>query len=428
MVGCYKILGDTNEGEIAMVTRAKLDRALGAVPTPKELVEFMVTLATPSKDHCRVLEPACGDCPFLEAFAERYGHHHEFVGIDIDPEAVYRAKARLPSATIIEGDFLLWQPQERFDIIIGNPPYGIIGDESHYPIHTLKERKAIYKQRFHTWHGKFNIYGAFIEHAVNLLKPDGKLVFVVPASWLVLDDFSKLRLFLAHTGRLTVYYVGKVFQRRNVSCVVMVLEKNGKGMNLYDGEKLIVSKHDYKGELIRFETPQALEFERGGIALGHLFDIYFAARSPEIRAHPQVSTEPQRGLVPVLTGRNLKPGWIDYEHCYSGFWMPKEAAPTLRFFYGFPHIVVGHTKGTRVVAALDERCYPWREEFHLVPKVGNLDLQAVVRHLNSEPVQTYVHTLYRDFVPHLTLTMLKRVPIPLDLVSRNEMPKLPLEG
>ena len=100
----------------------------------------------------------------------------------------------------------------------------------------------------------------------------------------------------------------------------------------------------------------------------------------------------------------------------------------MRFFYGFPHIVVGHTKGTRVVAALDERCYPWREEFHLVPKVGNLDLQAIVRYLNSEAVQTYARTLYRDFVPHLTLTMLKRVPIPQELVSRNEMPKLPLEG
>ncbi len=118
------------------------------------------------------------------------------------------------------------------------------------------------------------------------------MVFIVPASWLVLNNFSKLRLFLAHAGRLTVYYVGKVFQRRNGSSAVMVLEKNGKGMSLYDGEKLVVSKPDYGGELIRFETPQVLEFERSGIALGHLFDIYFAARSPEVRTRPQVSTRP----------------------------------------------------------------------------------------------------------------------------------------
>ncbi|MCS7192768.1 MAG: Eco57I restriction-modification methylase domain-containing protein [Armatimonadetes bacterium] len=410
-----------------METSSRLDRALGVVPTPIDLVKFMVALAAPPKKHCFVLEPACGDCPFLEAFAECYGFQHEFVGIDIDPKAIIRSKVRLPFATVLEGDFLLWQPNERFDIIIGNPPYGIIGDASHYPIHILKERKAIYKRIFRTWHGKFNIYGAFIEHSVNLLKPGGKLVFVVPASWLVLDDFAKLRVFLANSGCLSVYYVGKVFPRRNVSCVVMVLEKGGKGMSLYDGRSLVVSKPNYKGELIRFETPQALSFEQSGIHLERLFEIHFAARSPEIRSHPQVSTKPQSGLVPVLTGRNLKTGWIDYEHCYSGFWMPKEAAPTLRFFYGFPHIVVGHTKGTKVVTAVDERCYPWREEFHLIPKVHGLDLHAIVRYLNSKPVQEYVRCLYRDFVPHLTLTMLKRVPIPQDLTANSKMPILPLE-
>lgn len=390
--------------------------APGAVPTPPELVEFMVALATPPRNSCRILEPACGNCPFLKAFARYHGSHHEFAGIDIDPEAIRQARTQVPFATLIEGDFLLWQPDERFDIIIGNPPYGIIGDASHYPIHSLRERKTIYRQRFQTWHGKFNIYGAFIEHAVNLLEPDGRLIFVVPASFLVLDDFAKLRHFLASSGHLSVYYLGKVFPERNVSCTVMVLEKGKKGLKLYDGTRLFASKPEWNGEVIRFETPETLIFERSGIALEQLFDIYFAARSTEFRSHPEVTTEPRKGLVPVLTGRNLKPGWIDYSHCYSGLWMPREAAPTLRFFYGFPHIVVGHTKGIRVVAALDELCYPWREEFHLVPKTDRADLHATVHYLNSKPVQNYVYSLYRDFVPHLTRTMLRKIPLPWNCI------------
>ncbi len=404
------------------------ERAFGIVATPPDLVAFMVELAKPMKEHCRVLEPACGEAPFLASFAQRYGTHHNLVGIDINIEAIQRAEKIVPFADFVEGDFLLWQPSETFDIIIGNPPYGIIGDASHYPIHVLKDHKETYKRRFSTWHGKFNIYGAFIEHAVNLLKPGGKLVFVVPASWLVLDDFAKLRTFLAASGSLKVYYLGKAFRGRNVSCVVLVLEKGGKGLKLYDGRNLVVDKPIYRGELIRFETPELLAFERSGVSLGILFEVHFAARSPEIRRHPQVSTKPKDGYVPVLTGRNLKAGWIDYEHCYSGFWFPKDAASTLRFFYGFPHIVVGHTKGTRVVAALDDRCYPWREEFHLVPKVFGLDLAAIVRHLNSEPIQRYVHQLYRDFVPHLTMTMLVRVPIPTALSGKGQMGRLPLEG
>jgi adenine-specific DNA-methyltransferase len=400
------------------MSEAERRKALGAVTTPPELVDFMVSLATPQRARVRVLEPACGDAPFLQAFAQRYGSHHELVGVDIDPEAVAEARKLLPSATILEADFLLWQPSELFDIVIGNPPYGIIGEASHYPIHILKERKHIYKQRFQTWRGKFNIYGAFIEHAVRLLRPDGKLVFVVPASWMLLDDFARLRKFLSREGHIDVYYVGRPFRDRNVVAVILVLERGKEGLNLYDqgSKEPVIRKEVYRGELIRFETPEALAFEREGIPLGELMDIYFAARSPEIRRHPSVVREPKEGLVPILTGRNLKPGWIDYETCYSGLWMPREEAPSLRFFYAFPHIVVGHTKGARVVAALDERCYPWREEFHLVPKIPGLDERQLVQHLDSEPVQWYVRTLYRDLVPHLTMTQLRLVPVPSKLV------------
>jgi len=74
---------------------------------------------------------------------------------------------------------------------------------------------------------------------------------------------------------------------------------------------------------------------------------------------------------------------------------------------------VAYTKGTRVVAAWDERAYPWREEFHLLPKQGiRVDPLAVLEWLNSEEVQKYARVLYRDFVPHLTLRMLERIPLP----------------
>jgi adenine-specific DNA-methyltransferase len=97
-------------------------------------------------------------------------------------------------------DFLLWEPGEAFDLILGNPPYGIVGEASKYPIHVLKEVKGLYKKTFSTWRGKYNLYGAFIEKSIHLLKPGGVLVFVIPATWLVLDDFSLLRAFLAKEG------------------------------------------------------------------------------------------------------------------------------------------------------------------------------------------------------------------------------------
>jgi adenine-specific DNA-methyltransferase len=448
-------------------------RTLGHVPTPAEIVQRMVTRAAPLAHPSTVLEPACGDARFLKCFGETFGFHHKLIGVEINPchplpslhDSFSTPSFRFPLLAggtppfgsprlrgepvgggassssrlartkkcraisdvgksgggvfqVIQADFLLWEPRERFDIVIGNPPYGIVGDESHYPLHVLRERKAEYKRRSRTWRGKYNLYGAFMEKGVRLLKPGGRLVFIVPTTWLVLDDFVLLRRLLAQSGGLEVFYVGRVFPKVNVSCVILRFTSGGAGLRLYDwagclGEpKLVVHKPRYEGELIRFETEEWLAFEQSGIPLGELFRIHFAARSPEFRKSGLVIGEPRAGYVPVLTGRNLKPGWIDYERCYSGWWMRREDGVRLRAFYGEPHLVVGHTKGARLVCAVDWRCFPWREEYHLIPRAGvQVDLKAVECYLNSERVQAYLQSLYRDLTPHLTKTMLARVPL-----------------
>jgi len=393
-------------------------RSLGVVSTPQGVVSFMVELAgVEDGSSCRILEPACGDAPFLAEFHKRYGSEFEFVGVDIHNENLSVARERLPRGEFILKDYLGWQSDQPYDIIIGNPPYGIIGDETHYPIHILRNRKSAYKKNSETWHGKYNIYGAFIEHSVKLLKPGGKLVFVIPASWLVLDDFHKLRLFLARSGMLSIYYLGKAFPGRSVFVVVLVLDKGKHGLQLFDGTELKLSKERYDGAIIRFEDEKTRDFENSGVPLEECFRIYFAARSPEIRKNRSVVEAQLPGCVPILTGRNLHRGCIDYDRCYSGYWMPHERAAELRAFYGFPHLVVAHTKGTAVVCAVDERCYPWREEFHLVAKTPVSSLTGIMEYLNSDDIQNHVKQLYREFVPHLTSVMLRRIPIPRGLLK-----------
>jgi adenine-specific DNA-methyltransferase len=390
-------------------------KSLGQVETPPEVVRFMVSLVQ-APIGGKVLEPACAHGPFLKALRESQGTAYRFVGVEIDPKSL----SLPPWAEGVLADFLLWEPGETFDLILGNPPYGIVGEASKYPIHVLKEVKGLYKKTFSTWRGKYNLYGAFVEKSIHLLKPGGVLVFVIPATWLVLDDFSLLRSFLAREGKTEVYYLGEVFPGRKVSAVVLRFEKGGRGLVLWDTKRkgkefvpeLWERYPDWRGEMIRYETDETRRLEALGTPLGELFHIRFAARSTEFKRHPSVQREPGPGLVPVLTGRNLKPGWIDYERNASGLWMPKERAKEIRDFYATPHLVVAHTKGTRVVAAWDERAYPWREEFHLLPKGGvKLDSQALVEWLNSETLQNHVRTLYRDFVPHLTLRMLEKIPL-----------------
>jgi adenine-specific DNA-methyltransferase len=72
--------------------------------------------------------------------------------------------------------------------------------------------------------------------------------------------------------------------------------------------------------------------------------------------------------------------------------------------------VVAHLKGTRVVCAVDRKCYPWSDEFHLVQK-RDIDLDEVVHYLNGPEIRRYMSSVYRDIVPYLTKEMLKRVPV-----------------
>lgn len=390
------------------------EKSLGRVETPPEVVDFMVGLAEAPRGG-KVLEPACADGPFLRAFREAHGGGFRFYGVEIDPKALDLP----PWAEGILADFLLWEGEGDFDLILGNPPYGALGAGARL----APERRALYRKRFSTWHGRYNLYGAFLEKGVRLLRPGGLLVYVVPASWMVLEEFRMLRRFLAQEGALEVFYLGRTFPGLKVRATVLRFRKGGMGLSLYDAEggspALLWEDPSWQGEMVRFPHPQALALEAAGVPLGRLFHLAFAARSPEFKAHPLTRLEPGPGLVPVLTGRNLLPGAVDYETPYSGLFFPKEAARLLKPFYGFPHLVVGHTRHYRVVAAWDERAYPWREEFHLVPREGvKVDPAGLVDYLNGPEVQAYYRGLYREVVPHLTRPMLERLPVPPELLQR----------
>lgn len=395
-------------------------RELAQVSTPENILDFMVSLASPDLNGA-VLEPGCGSAPFLRRVRDAFGSYKmEFFGVEIDREAASEAPDWVRLYT---EDFLTWEPGVNFSLVIGNPPYGIVGSEEKYPIHSLLEKKAIYKSLFSTWKGKYNLYGAFVEKGVKLLRPKGMLIYVIPASWLVLDDFSLLRSFLARSGANDIYYLGEVFEGKKVSAVVLMHQKSaypGKlrlwDVKVDDRGKLIptlwLEKGDWGGEMVRFENDFTRELEGSGPSVGRVYEIRFAARSNEFKKNPEVRREQGPGLLPVLTGRNLKPEKIDYDTNYSGLWVSREVARGIREFYDHQRLVVGHTKGTKVVAAWDERAYPWREEFHLIPKEGWFPKpDDVVVYLNSDLVSRYVKILYRDFVPHLTLRMLERIPL-----------------
>jgi DNA (cytosine-5)-methyltransferase 1 len=113
-------------------------------PRKKELAAFYTRLDIASqivsrlpefkgKKSIRVLEPSVGGGAFLVPLAQRYWDRELIVdAVDIDPNALRsleelrKSSPELANLTInkIDHDFLTWRPSHRYEIVVGNPPFG----------------------------------------------------------------------------------------------------------------------------------------------------------------------------------------------------------------------------------------------------------------------------------------------------------------
>ncbi len=149
----------------------------------------------------RICDPAVGGGSFLLAAStvlQESGHRAaEFHGIDLDEQATNLAEAALlarnePHVSIRVGDGLTDLEPESFDCILGNPPWETLQDGEN-----AKSRVAALRPHFHhQGKGKLYTYRLFIERAVQLLRPGGRLGLIVPASLWFDRDAEPLRRLL----------------------------------------------------------------------------------------------------------------------------------------------------------------------------------------------------------------------------------------
>ena len=202
----------------------------GAIYTRHEVVEFMLDLAgyIPSRPlhRMRLLEPSFGGGEFLLAAIRRLMtaakasdapadlidciravelHRSTFNatkakadnllsehGLD-EPE-----RARLISAWLTAGDFLLQPMQGRFEFVVGNPPY--VRQEL-IPPALLSQYRKLYA----TLYDRADLYVPFFERSLVLLADDGQLAFICADRWTKNKYGGPLRAMVAKNFHLRAY-------------------------------------------------------------------------------------------------------------------------------------------------------------------------------------------------------------------------------
>lgn len=175
---------------------------LGQVFTPQPLVDLMVGLRRRGGS---VLEPSCGNGAFLSSLPRHT------IAVEFD--------ARFCPPQAICCDFFDFQPEQRFDTIIGNPPY-----VRHQDI--IPETRAKLDHRL--FDCRSNLYLFFIERCLRMLADGGELIFITPRDFLKSTSSRRLNELLYQQGTITDFIDlgdGRFFDGASPNCAIWRFEK-----------------------------------------------------------------------------------------------------------------------------------------------------------------------------------------------------------
>lgn len=203
--------------------------------TPHPIIDYLIK-STNYQTTQRFADISCGSGRFLLAVIHKaIGEKKNLkdiqkmiTGYDIDPiltritianirgtlaKAGYKismeTKFNIKTINVLENHNNLFAPKDKFDCILGNPPY-------------LK------KSPKHN-HGHPNLYASFVEAGVSSLSEGGKLGYIMPKSFVSGMYFKKLRKLLTSLNLLeiiTLFERDKSFNNVLQEQVLLILEKS----------------------------------------------------------------------------------------------------------------------------------------------------------------------------------------------------------
>lgn len=223
----------------------------GAYYTPQAVAEKMVSFFQEDASIRTILEPSCGNGVFAEMVLKKQLLKKDvsLTAIEIEASEVQKAARKMesvPSADVrlFAMDFFEYyenkKDEERFDLILGNPPY--------IRYQYLKEQQRAQMSQILTEHGMkanrlINAWVGFLVACVHLLSDTGKIAFVIPAEILQVAYAQELRLFLAKSlSKITLLtFEELVFPDIEQEIVIFLGEKGGQEQGIR-----IIELHDLK--------------------------------------------------------------------------------------------------------------------------------------------------------------------------------------
>jgi len=240
------------ENYLELLIPRKDRKVNGAFFTPTYIVDFIIKEASPKRND-RCLDPSCGCGAFLIGLVEYYQTvfnksvkeiiRENIYGSDILEYNIRRSKVilslfgLLKNEVIDESDFRIYHQdslktdwKNKFEIIVGNPPYVKFQDLSDENRFNLIDNWKSIKN------GTFNLYFAFFELGYKLLTDNGRLGYITPNNYFTsLAGLSLRQFFLEKrcVTRIIDFRHKKVFDAQTYTAITFLNKKSNESI-LFD--------------------------------------------------------------------------------------------------------------------------------------------------------------------------------------------------
>ncbi|MCX8142623.1 MAG: class I SAM-dependent methyltransferase [Bacteroidia bacterium] len=206
---------------------------LGQVFTPPDIVAQMLSL---KKNQGRTLEPSAGNGAFANQLSG------DFIAIEVDSKLI----DFLPKDKTLNIDFFDFPTTEKFDTIIGNPPYVRYQDIPDTTKNKIKS--SLFDKRS-------NLYLFFIEKCIKHLNKGGELIFITPRDFLKSTSSILLNKFIYDNGTITdLIDLGdqRIFGEYTPNCIIWRFEKDNFSRKtnitkqfIYSNGQLLFTDNEY---------------------------------------------------------------------------------------------------------------------------------------------------------------------------------------
>lgn len=270
---------------------AKKEYEMGQFFTPHEVCRDIVYMLSPASSEM-ILDMCCG----MGNFFNHLPNHHNTYGFDIDGKAVAVARYLYPDVHIEKCDIRQYYPEQRFDVIIGNPPFNLKFD------YRLSQEY-------------------YLDKAYDVLNPAGILMVIVPSSFMQSEFWEKTRItginsrfsFIGQMKLNPNAFASTGVHNFNTKVMVFLRKSLHIEMQAYNAEEFIsmselkerirearLMKHKIRFDLMR-ETNRIDKEEL------EVFEYKLAKYMYELKTHARLNKHIAKAEALVTKFRNQKP-------------------------------------------------------------------------------------------------------------------------